>query len=266
MPGGHAVSRLAGAFVIASLRSDLPVDLAGDWFSSRDSGSLPRSLALPRNDGMLCHREAIPGGHAVSLLIWQEIGSVAGIQADCRGRWRKSSSARYPEGCRLLRSDLPVDLAGDWFSHQHSGRQSTLVVLPRSLAQKFVIASLRSDLPVDLAGDWFSSRDSGRLPRSLALPRNDGMLGHRESIPGGHAVSRLAYPEGTLSPCWHSGRQSTLVVLPRSLALPRNDEMLGHCEAMPGGHAVSPLAYREGTVSSWWHIGRLPHFVRNDGK
>jgi hypothetical protein len=48
-------------------------------------------------------------------------------------------------------------------------------------------------------------------------------------MPGGRGVSLVAgafvhrepakrYPEGTVSPGWHSGRQSTLVVLPRSLA------------------------------------------------
>ncbi len=204
--------------------------------------------------------EAIPGGHAVSRLAFRQtkypcgIAAVAGAKVRHRdtlkgtGPAKRSPcwhSGRLPRSLAQkfviasLRSDLPVDLAGDWFSSRDSGR------LPRSLTQKFVIASLRSDLPVDLAGDWFSRRDSGRqstlvvLPRSLALPRNDGMLGHRESIPGGHAVSRLAYREGTGSPGWHSGR------LPRSLTLPRNDGMLGHREGIPGGHGVFLVAHWE---------------------
>ncbi len=75
----------------------------------------------------------MPGGHGVSLVAFRQtkypcgIAAVAGAKVRHRDTLKGTGPAkRYPEGT----------LSPGW----HSGRQSTLVVLPRSLAQKFVIA------------------------------------------------------------------------------------------------------------------------------
>jgi len=115
------------------------------------SGRLPRSLALPRNDGIFVIAKRYPEG---TLSPGWHSG-------------RQSTLVVLPRSLALPRNDGIFVIAkrypeGTLSPCWYSGR------LPRSLEQKFVIASLRSDLPVDLAGDCFSHQRSGRLPRSLA--------------------------------------------------------------------------------------------------
>ncbi len=158
--------------------------------------------------------EAIPGGHAVSRLAFRQTKYPCGIAAVAGAKVRHRDT---------LKGTGPAKRSPCW----HSGR------LPRSLAQKFVIASLRSDLPVDLAGDWFSSRDSGRLPRSLALPRNDGILSLRSDtrrarcLPVGIQADKV--------PLWYCrGRWRSLAMTGFSSS--RNDTRRARC--LPGGGCV----------------------------